>query len=215
MAPALALRGDPDTGGEPDPLPGDGQDPIRAIGERCPSAVRVAAISSSRTPARARVSTRSRISRPIVSLATELTLILTWSSLTAPPRHTILTRAMSRSPRSSTTLSTRQRSSALRRASVGRRIGPDLRQSASEDDDLVAQSLADHSLRERFGLGLSGERLFSLPNLVQRGFQRRSSSPATRRLSGSTRLNCRSASAAAYRLRSSWRSVLERSAVSI
>lgn len=84
------------------------------LGEWCPSRVSISAISSSGMPVRASSSRRARRSSPRVSLATELTFILTRRSVTAPPRHTILAKAMSRSPRSMTTFSMRHRNSALR-----------------------------------------------------------------------------------------------------
>jgi len=87
------------------------------VGERWPSRVRTAAISSSCMPSCARASARSRISEPRVSLAMPLTLILTSRPVTAPPRQTIRAEVTSCSPRSSTTLSIRQRSNAFRWAS--------------------------------------------------------------------------------------------------
>ena len=84
------------------------------VGEWCPSPVRTAAISSSGTPALASSSTRSRMRDPFVRSAIALTRILTSSVLQAPPRQTMRTLAMSCSPRSRTTFSTRQRRSDLR-----------------------------------------------------------------------------------------------------
>src|SRR4051794_17682680 len=49
----------------------------------------------------------------------------------------------------------------------GRRIRPDLRQVAGEDDDLAVERLADHRLRQRLRSGLLGERLLGRTNLVQ------------------------------------------------
>src|SRR5262249_35738377 len=88
------------------------------FGDRCPSRVNTAAISSSCILVQASSSARSRISAPRLRLATEPTRLLIWISVNAPPRQTIRTKATSCSPRSRTTLSTRQRSSALRFASV-------------------------------------------------------------------------------------------------
>ena len=82
--------------------------------DRLKRMVRIAAISSSGIPLLASSSSRSDISLPRVSLAIEQTGIFTSRSVTAPPRHTIRARVMSRGPRSRTTLSTRQRSSAFR-----------------------------------------------------------------------------------------------------
>src|SRR3954463_14768694 len=91
VVPAGALPGRLEPGTQADPLHRDGADLLRAVGRAIPSAVRIAAISSSARPAPARSSRRSRISAPRVRRASELTFIFTSSSLTAPPRHTILT----------------------------------------------------------------------------------------------------------------------------
>src|SRR3954451_10978900 len=51
-----------------------------------------------------------------------------------------------------------------------RRIRPDLRQAAGEDDDLAVKSLAHHRLRQRLRSRVPGERLLGRANLVQRRF---------------------------------------------
>lgn len=117
------------------------------------------------------------ISSPRVNLVTETTRIFTSISLTAPPRHTIRTWTTSCSPRSRTTFSTRQRSNALRLASVvlgsvqisGRR--PDKRMTLS----LSALTTATGDrLRRRF----SGQSVLRSSDLVQGGL------PAALQLSG-------------------------------
>ena len=98
----------------------------------------------------------------------EFTRILISRSVTAPPRHTIRTKAMSREPRSRTTFSTRQRSNALRCASVVA-VSAQIGVTTGESDNLAGEILADHRLRGRPGRRLLGERRLGRPNLLQRG----------------------------------------------
>ncbi|MFK4529184.1 hypothetical protein ABIF90_007165 [Bradyrhizobium japonicum] len=144
-----------------------------------------------------------------------LTLIFTSSSVTAPPRQTILARARSCSPRSSTTFSMRHRNKALRCASETV-SSPHI--CARRPVRLMTLSLSS-LLMATCVMALDGVCRASASSAARKSFSaashRRSSSEATSRLSGSARLNCRSASAAVYRLLSSSRSALERNALFI
>lgn len=215
MLPSVALGSDLDGSSTTEPPHGDRQHLSAQRGERWPSWVRIVAISSSGTPSRASVSRRSRISVPRVNLVTELTLIFTSSSVTAPPRQTILVRAKSRSPRSRTTFSMRHRNNALRCAS---KIVSSSHICGRRPVRLMTLSLSS-LLMATCVMALGGVCRASASSAACTSFSaashRRSSSEATNRLSGSARLNCRSASAAVYRLRSSSRSALERNALFI
>src|SRR5206468_9388047 len=101
----------------------------------------------------------ARISVPRVNLVTELTLILTSSSVTAPPRQTILARAKSCSPRSRTTFSMRHRNDALRCASEIVSSAHICGKRRVRLITLLSSSLV-WPLCDGFGGRLSGKRLF-------------------------------------------------------
>lgn len=190
MLPSVALGGHLDGSGTAEPPNGDGQHLIGAMGRA------VAFVSKDRGDL-------------VVGDA------VAGKRQQAPPRQTILARAKSCSPRSSTTFSMRHRNNALRCASeilssphiCGRR--PVRLMTLSLSSLLMATCV----------MVLGGVCRASASSAARTSFSatshRRSSSEATNRLSGSARLNCRSASATVYRLRSSSRSALERNALFI
>lgn len=137
----------PEAGVQANALDGDRQHLVGQFGDRCPSLVNMAAISSSCILARASSSTRSRISAPWVRSATELTRIGDGSAVPDDPHPDDVVLA---AVEDHLVNETAQQRLAFR---VGRaRVRPDPRQTAREADDFVVQRLvADGDLSDSLG----------------------------------------------------------------